>query len=161
MEWIELGELSEVISGYAFKSKKYVNEGIRIIRITNVQNGYLVDENPKYYTKEDMIGLEQYLLSKDDILISLTGNVGRVARMKERFLPAALNQRVACIRPRDGILDDYLYYITNSLYFEDECINQSKGVAQKNLGITNLKKIKIPVPSLAIQEQIVEVLDRA
>lgn len=161
MEWIELGELGEVLSGYAFKSKKYVNKGIRVIRITNVQNGYLEDDDPKYYSEEDIEGLERYLLLEDDILISLTGNVGRVAKLEKKFLPAALNQRVACVRANKSISDEYLYYMLNSNYFENRCISQSKGVAQKNLGITNLKKIKIPVPSMEIQEKIVKVLDQA
>lgn len=161
MEWIELGELGEVLSGYAFKSKKYVNKGIRVIRITNVQNGYLEDDDPKYYSEEDIEGLERYLLLEDDILISLTGNVGRVAKLEKKFLPAALNQRVACVRANKRISDEYLYYMLNSNYFENKCTSQSKGVAQKNLGITNLKKIKIPVPSIEIQEKIVKVLDQA
>lgn len=161
MEWIELGELGEVLSGYAFKSKKYVNKGIRVIRITNVQNGYLEDDDPKYYSEEDIEGLERYLLLEDDILISLTGNVGRVAKLEKKFLPAALNQRVACVRANKRISDEYLYYMLNSNYFENRCISQSKGVAQKNLGITNLKKIKIPVPPMEIQEKIVKVLDQA
>lgn len=161
MEWIELGELGEVLSGYAFKSKKYVNKGIRVIRITNVQNGYLEDDDPKYYSEEDIEGLERYLLLEDDILISLTGNVGRVAKLEKKFLPAALNQRVACVRANTRISDEYLYYMLNSNYFENKCTSQSKGVAQKNLGITNLKKIKIPVPSMEIQEKIVKVLDQA
>ncbi len=161
MEWIELGELGEVLSGYAFKSKKYVNKGIRVIRITNVQNGYLEDDDPKYYSEEDIEGLERYLLLEDDILISLTGNVGRVAKLEKKFLPAALNQRVACVRANKRISDEYLYYMLNSNYFENRCISQSKGVAQKNLGITNLKKIKIPAPPMEIQEKIVKVLDQA
>lgn len=161
MEWIELGKLGEVLSGYAFKSKKYVNKGIRVIRITNVQNGYLEDDDPKYYSEEGIEGLERYLLLEDDILISLTGNVGRVAKLEKKFLPAALNQRVACVRANKRISDEYLYYMLNSSYFENRCISQSKGVAQKNLGITNLKNIKIPVPPMEIQEKIVKVLDQA
>ena len=98
---------------------------------------------------------------EDDILISLTGNVGRVAKLEKKFLPAALNQRVACVRANKRISDEYLYYMLNSNYFENKCASQSKGVAQKNLGITNLKKIKIPVPPMEIQEKIVKVLDQA
>lgn len=161
MEWIELGALAEINNGYAFKSKKYKDEGIRIIRITNVQKGYIEDSDPKFYSEEDMEGLERFYLFEEDILISLTGNVGRVARVTKEILPAALNQRVASIKPNETINNDYLFHMMNSNKFEEYCINESKGVAQKNLGTTALSKMKIPVPSIEIQKHIVEILNHA
>lgn len=161
MDWIELGELAEISNGYAFKSKKYKDVGIRIIRITNVQKGYIEDSNPKFYSETDMKGLERFYLFEEDILISLTGNVGRVARVTKEILPAALNQRVASIKPKERINNDYLFYMMNSNEFEGFCITESNGVAQKNLGTTALSKMKIPVPSIEIQNKIVEVLDHA
>ena len=67
--------------------------------------------------------------------MSLTGNVGRVAKLSKEFLPAALNQRVACLRIKDGVILDkaFLFNLLNSDYFEQQCIAASKGVAQKNM----------------------------
>ena len=70
---------------------------MRVIRITNVQDGYIVDDSPKYYPLSLMTGLDDYILEENDLLMSLTGNVGRVAMMPASLLPAALNQRVCCI----------------------------------------------------------------
>lgn len=52
MKKVKLGEVCEILNGFAFKSSLYVNEGIRIIRITNVQKGYIEDSDPKYYPIE-------------------------------------------------------------------------------------------------------------
>ena len=46
---VKLGDICNILNGYAFKSKEYVEDGIRVIRITNVQRGLIEDNEPKYY----------------------------------------------------------------------------------------------------------------
>ncbi|MBU1132481.1 N-6 DNA methylase [Patescibacteria group bacterium] len=158
---VELGEVSEILNGYAFKSEKYTNNGIRVIRITNVQKGKIVDDDPKFYSEDSINEIGKFLLAKSDLLISLTGNVGRVGLLQSDLLPAGLNQRVGCIRLNDSkqVSISYLFHVLNTELFEDDCIRASSGVAQKNLSTEWLKKYQIPVPPLEIQEQIVAELD--
>ena len=93
--------------------------------------------------------------------MSLTGNVGRVAMLEADMLPAALNQRVACLRLKSSkISKKYLFHILNSDYFEQQCIQSSKGVAQKNMSTEWLKDYEIPLYSPEQQNKIVSVLDR-
>jgi type I restriction enzyme S subunit len=156
----KLGEVCDVLNGYAFKSSNYVDKGTRIIRITNVQKGVVVDEDPKYYSDEDMNGLNQFQLYENDLLMSLTGNVGRVGLLSKDLLPAALNQRVACLRVKDkSICLYYLFHYLNSSIFENEAILSSTGIAQKNMSTEWLKKHNIPIPPLSEQERIVGELD--
>ena len=74
----KLGDIFHILNGFAFKSTKYVPEGIRVIRITNVQKGSVVDSSPKFYPIEELPLLTNYMLEDGDLLMSLTGNVGRV-----------------------------------------------------------------------------------
>jgi len=162
MKRLKLDEVCDILNGYAFKSSKYSNKGYRIIRITNVQKGIIVDESPKYYSDKDMVGLERYKLFENDILLSLTGNVGRVGIMNNSLLPAALNQRVACLRLKnDDVCYEYLFYYLNSDEFENLCIENANGIAQKNLSTSFLKTVSIPIPPLDIQKKIIEVLDKS
>ena len=156
-----LGDICEVLNGYAFKSEKYTSSGVRIIRIANVQKGYIEDTAPAFYPI-DTTDIEKYTLYEDDLLISLTGNVGRVALLKKEFLPAALNQRVACLRLKDSAQYDksFLYYFLNSDYFENKCIQSAKGVAQKNMSTEWLKEYQIPNLSLVEQKEIAAVLNK-
>lgn len=158
---IDLGKIAEILNGYSFKSEKYTDKGIRVIRITNVQKGEIVDDNPKFYAASSSKEIEKFLLTKDDLLVSLTGNVGRVGLMQAILLPAGLNQRVACMRLIDKkkISNSYLFHILNTELFENNCIKASSGVAQKNLSTEWLKKYQIPLPPLEIQEQVVAELD--
>lgn len=160
MQKIKIGDVCDVLNGFAFKSENYVGSGIRVIRIANVQKGYIEDTTPAFYPL-DSGGLDKYMLENGDLLMSLTGNVGRVAMLEADMLPAALNQRVACLRLKSSkISKKYLFHILNSDYFEQQCIQSSKGVAQKNMSTEWLKDYEIPLYSPEQQNKIVSVLDR-
>ena len=159
-EYKTLGECCEILNGYPFKSALYSASGIRVIRITNVQKGYVIDSNPKYYPESKINEIRNFILNDEDLLISLTGNVGRVAILDKEFLPAALNQRVACLRNKDNIIDKkYLYFYLNNDIFEKLCVKNSTGAAQLNMSTVWLKNLLIPIPSLAEQRRIVSYLD--
>ena len=158
---VRLGDVCEILNGYAFKSANYTDKGVRIIRISNVQKGYIEDNMPAFYPFDD-INVAKYELFEGDLLLSLTGNVGRVGRLDKKFLPAALNQRVACIRIKDNTALDksFLFDFLNSDSFEQKRILSSKGVAQKNMSTEWLKDYKIPLPPLDEQRKIAAVLDK-
>ena len=104
--------------------------------------------------------LTRYLLYEDDILLSLTGNVGRVGLLPKEMLPAALNQRVACLRIKDDtLMVKFLYQFLNSDYFEQKCIESARGIAQLNMSTEWLKDYPLPILSLSEQESIVAELD--
>lgn len=160
-EYKKLGEVCDVINGYAFKSSKYTSQGTRIIRITNVQKGYVVDNNPKFYSDEDFKDLFQYSLFEGDLVMSLTGNVGRVGILQKNMLPAALNQRVACLRVKSEKMQlNYLFHLLNSNLFENAAIQSARGIAQLNMSTEWLKNYIIPLPPLSTQLAIVSELDK-
>lgn len=160
MEKIRLGDVCEILNGFAFKSENYSDSGVRVIRITNVQKGFIEDNTPAFYPLDSRV-LDKYMLEEGDLLMSLTGNVGRVAIIEQEFLPAALNQRVACLRLKtDRISKGYLFHILNSDFFEQQCIQSSKGVAQKNMSTEWLKDYEISLYPKEKQKEITEILDR-
>ena len=155
--WTTIDDVLAILNGYAFKSKNYVESGIRIIRIANVQDGYVEDEKPVYYPFNSKDEIKRFLLADNDLLISLTGNVGRVAFLSADLLPAALNQRVGCLRIRDNIplLIRFLYYFLLRREFQDSCIKNAKGSAQLNMSTEWLKHQPIPLPPLPEHHRIV------
>jgi type I restriction enzyme S subunit len=156
-----LGEMVEIINGYAFRSSKYSDDGVRVLRITNVQNGRIVDADPKYYPLSSIAEITRYLLREDDLLMSLTGNVGRVGQISSALLPAALNQRVACLRVRDTdkVNLRYLYHLLDDSRFESDCLAAANGSAQANLSTEWLKDYLVQIPPLETQMEIVGILD--
>ena len=157
----KVGELVQVLNGYAFKSSLYEDQGIRVLRITNVQKGKIVDEDPKYYPLSLTDEIRNFLLKENDLLMSLTGNVGRVGLLAKEMLPAALNQRVACLRILSDCLNlRFLFHYLNSDKFEQDAILSAKGIAQKNMSTEWLKDYKLPIPPLSVQLSIVSELDK-
>jgi len=156
----ELWDLCDFKNWYAFQSQNYSTTWYQIMRITNVQKWFIDWKNPKFYPEEEVNNLQDFILSNNDLLISLTWNVGRVWIVKSKHLPAVLNQRVAKIEnDQEKVLKKYLFHLMNNNKFEEDCINLSWWVAQKNLWTNSLKKYKIPLPTLDIQKQIVDELD--
>ena len=152
-EWCRIGDICELMNGYAFKSTQYKETGVRVIRITNVQDGYIVDNNPKFYPQ--ILDIERYALKEGDLLMSLTGNVGRVGILPQSMLPAALNQRVACLRLKDERLKPFLFWYLRCPIFRERCEDSGHGMAQLNISTEWVKQEYIPLPPLAEQQRIV------
>ena len=152
----KLSDIANILNGYAFKSANYVENGIRVIRIANVQDGCIVDDAPCFYPVDTNEDIKKYNLFAGDFLISLTGNVGRIGILPADMLPAALNQRVCCLRIDETIVDrKYLFYYFRRHQFMRDCVKASKGVAQLNLSIKWLAEYEVPIPSIAVQKSIV------
>ena len=118
-----------------------------------------MDDSPKYYPLSHMDGLEDYMLKGNDLLMSLTGNVGRVAMMPAGLLPAALNQRVCCITPKSSeVCKEFLFYLLRTDSFITSCIESGKGVAQLNVSTEWLKSYRIALPPKDEQRRIVKAI---
>ena len=118
MSWekVKISDVCEIDNGFAFKSNNYVsNEGARVIRITNVQKGKIVDNDPKFYPYDLLLNLDRYEIFEGDIMMSLTGNVGRVGKFPKEMLPAYINQRICRVKPLNDRIDkNYLFQLLNS-----------------------------------------------
>lgn len=154
---VPLSDVSRAKNGFAFKSEEYVNEGLRVIRIKNVQKGEVIDDDPKFISFDRADEFAVFRLNAGDILMSLTGNVGRVGRLEAEHEPSVLNQRVAHIelKPGAAILPEFLFAILNADKFEQDAISAATGVAQANLSSNWVNEYQIPLPPLATQQQIV------
>ncbi len=155
MEYTVLSKCGTIINGYAFKSKNYVGNGYRVIRIANVQDGFICDEAPCFYPMNSDENIAGYVLRENDILISLTGNVGRIGIMQSALLPAVLNQRVCCVRVNQDFFCKYLYYFLRRNEFRTDCVKASNGMAQLNLSSKWLANYPIPICNYGEQQHIV------
>lgn len=154
-EWCRVGDICDILNGYAFKSDKYVESGINVIRISNVQDGKIIDKDNKYISLSMEKEIEDYMLREKDLLMSLTGNVGRVGLLPKSMLPAALNQRVACLRLKDESIKPFLLWYLQSPVFRERCESSGHGMAQLNISTEWLKQEYFPLPPLAEQQRIV------
>lgn len=129
-------------NGFAFKSSMYLGVGkYKIITIKNVQDG-LVDSAGASFIDELPAGLcPACILTFGDVLLSLTGNVGRVGIVTEENL--LLNQRVAKFEPLNCNMLPFWYFLFRQSETKERLINIAKGTAQQNLSPVETLKTEI------------------
>jgi len=147
-EWIErrLGDMLTVKHGYPFKSEEYQRRGnFLIVTISNVQDGYF-EWGVGNYIDNIPYNLQRHQkLEIGDILVSLTGNIGRICKVDRKN--CLLNQRVGVLRFTNDKLIDFIYYRLHHTDFIYSLYAQSKGVAQQNIGSSEIEDFKFYMPS--------------
>jgi type I restriction enzyme, S subunit len=140
-----LGEIAELKNGYAFRSATYTDLGeFNIITIANVQDGYMDNTECNKVASIPMDIQPHHKLRRGDILISMTGNVGRVCRVNEDN--CLLNQRVGKI-VSTAVEDGLLFFLLSQRPFIVAMMGKAKGGAQGNLSVTDITTHQFHVPS--------------
>jgi type I restriction enzyme S subunit len=149
-----LKRLFEIQSGYPFKSEDYRNNGkYKLITIKNVQEGFL-DTNETDFIETLPENLpDYYKLKLGDLLISLTGNVGRVCIVTEENL--LLNQRVGVVIPRNQCLA-FTYFTLQNDFIVKTLNKIATGSNQKNLSPIEAGEVK----SLQPDENILKLFEK-
>ena len=129
-----LSEIATLRNGYAFQSSKYNALGKwKILTITNVSGErHINDEDCNCIINLPDDIQDHQVLKEGDILISLTGNVGRVSLCKDGDY--LLNQRVGLLQLAKNVNQEFLYQILSSQKFENSMIACGQGAAQMNIG---------------------------
>ncbi len=152
-----LGEVAMLKNGYAFKSDTYTSLGtFKIITIASVQDGYMLTDACNTIADEPTDLQPHQRLRRGDILISMTGNVGRVCRVNENH--CLLNQRVGKLVPV-GVVDALLFVLLGQPSFISAMTGVAKGGAQPNLSASDITEHTFNIPKdEAEQTAIAEVL---
>ena len=142
-----LSNIATLKNGYAFQSGKYNALGKwKILTITNVPGErYINDENCNCIINLPNDIQDHQVLKEGDILISLTGNVGRVSLCKNGDY--LLNQRVGLLQLAKNVNQEFLYQILSSQRFENSMIACGQGAAQMNIGKVDVESYVLPYSS--------------
>ena len=165
LELVPLGSYVRVIGGYAFPSESYADEGIPVIRISDIQDG-MVSAKKAAKIPDEMVGKgRNYQVEPGDILIAMSGaTTGKIGVVADDFNgPYLQNQRVGNFRINDAKKVDKVYlrhYLTSPNY-QKQLRNLMAGAAQPNISSKQLESIELPLPPLPEQKRIAAILDKA
>lgn len=148
-KWGKLGDIVNFLNGFAFKSQSFCAEGkFSIVTIKNVQADGFDGNNTDKILEIPSRMPKHCLLKEGDVLLSLTGNIGRVCRvLGSGYL---LNQRVAKLKSERPLFcyctfkSDYIYQSLNVI---------SYGTAQLNLSPVKALKIKLQIPTTELMDR--------
>jgi len=155
-------DLTEIISGYPFKSKLYTKSQkgtLGVVTIKNVQDGDFITHCDSFIKKEEVPENmnSECFIKNGDILLSLTGNVGRVC-----FVYGGdylLNQRVAKLKPINQKDRALVYFLFRQKSMQSLLINMAKGSAQPNLSPVETGEIEINLPYRDVLDKFAETVN--
>ena len=138
-----------------------ITEGVLSLGGEHIDNetGYLNLSTPKYVTLDYYNSTKRGKLKKGDLLICKDGALtGKVAIVRNELdnIDAMVNEHVFIVRCENITTQYYLFKFLYSLTGQKLLKSNVTGSAQGGLNSTNLKAIKIPVPPIDIQQQIVD-----
>ena len=164
--WVRLGDLSELISGYAFDSHDFKEKSdFQVLRLGNIKDNFLIlDKQPVFIETLVAKRANNSLCYEDDILVTMTGTRNKrdyfftvkISKNQEFYF----NQRVGCIRCSMSKISNYIYYILKVKFILDQIFATETGsVNQGNISIKAIASLTIPLPPLEEQQEIVRILD--
>ena len=146
-----LSDIIEILSGFAFKSNTFEFEGkYKLVTIKAVQDGYLELNGADGINDVPVKVPRHCFLKKKDILLSLTGNVGRCCLVNSDNL--LLNQRVAKIEPKKIADWAYTYILFRLSDTKTYLETISRGTAQANLSPIETANMPILIPTREVMD---------
>ena len=154
----------EITSGFTFKSEQFVDDSTQIplVKGENVQQGYIDWGVSKYWRADDYNNLEKYHLVTGDIVLAMdrpwvTAGL-KWAHIKKHDPKSLLVQRVARLRAKNKLNQDYLRFLISSNYFSGYVQPIVTGVNIPHISGKQIGDFKIPLPSLESQKKIAAIL---
>lgn len=154
--YVKLSDLAEIQSGGtpSRSNSSYWNGNIPWVKISDIKGKYIT-ETEEFITEEGMSNSSAKMFERGTIIFSIFATIGKVAILD---IDATTNQALVGLKNNNQIDKTFLVYALTEL--SERISNLGKGVAQKNINISILKEVEIPLPPLEEQKQIAEKLDK-
>lgn len=154
------GELAYIRNGYAFKSSFFSNVPKESHTIPLVKQSQLVNQavdlSSAVYLPDDFLEkYNAYKLEKGDILIGMSGSIGKVCRY-ETDIPSLQNQRTGKIslRSANSLNNNFFGLFLSNL--ESTLVEKAKGMGVQNISAKDIEELSFYLPPFAEQQKIVE-----
>ena len=162
MKIARIEDVSEFVLDGTHGSPVRVEVGVPVLSAQNVKHGVLSYETDRFTTEEEYRAFRSRMPFKEgDLLLTIVGTIGRSAVLTE-VRPLVFQRSVAIIRPRSSVLDSrFFFHATQVQNFQSQLARSSNTSSQAGVYLGKIKEVTIPLPPLAEQRRIAEVLDRA
>ena len=165
-EWptVQLGEVVDLLTGFPFKSDRYVNdpEAPRLLRGDNIGQGTLRWSGAKRWSLEAIDTLRPFWLRADDVVLAMDRpwiEAGlKFSAVRTVDLPALLVQRVARLRGSTRLDTRFLNYVIGCRDFTEHVISVQTGTAVPHISARQIKEFEFLLPPLPEQRAIAHIL---
>lgn len=164
-EWkqVKLGDVATVRGGKRLpKNVNLINTPNThpYIRVRDLNDRVMLELNDSflYVDDETQKGISRYVVNSDDIVISIVGTIGLVAKIGKTLDGANLTENCVKITNLQNIDKEYLFYYLKSVFGQQEIMRGIVGAVQQKLPIKNIQEITIKCPELIEQKKIAAIL---
>ena len=162
----KLKESAFVQGGFAFKSKDYCEQGVRLVKISNVHSGKLKWDEIDCVPDSFLETYSDFALKPDDLVIALTRpiikslNSVKIATVGPMDPPSLLNQRVArfVILPNSPVDKSYLLAFCGTQFFKKTVKKFCSESLQPNMSTKQLEEMRIATPPLDRQRRFAKIV---
>jgi len=163
-EWdvVELKKLCQFKRGPfggALKKEIFVKDGYKVYEQKHaIKNNFEI--GTYYITSEKFKEMKPFAIKTNDLIISCSGTMGKIAIVPEQFKPGIINQALLKLTPAiDKVLPIYIKNILESDFIQNKYFRNTSGAAIQNVAsVKVLKSIKIPFPQRKVQKEIISKL---
>jgi type I restriction enzyme S subunit len=152
-----------VTSGSRGWAKYYSDEGAQFLRVGNLDRLTISLDLSDIQHVHPPIGAEgsRTKVQCADVLISITADIGMIARIDETIGEAYVNQHVALARPVLDGTSKYVAWYMASHEGQKQLGTLQRGATKAGLGLDDIRSVNIPLPPLAEQKKIIEAIEQA
>ena len=157
-EWIKLGDVAALKGGKRVPAGKTMTTEPTshiYIRVTDMRDGTIYDDDLHYITDEIYEVIKNYTISKKDLYITIAGTIGRVGLVPDFFDGMNLTENALKVT-EITIEKKYLMFVLQSRFVQEYFESTYHQVAMPKLSLVNASKAVIPLPPLAEQKRIVD-----
>lgn len=149
-----------VTSGSRGWAKYYSDKGSIFVRMGNLNHGTIELDfsDIQYVELPDQVEGQRSKLQKNDILISITADVGMIGLVRED-MDAYINQHVALARPKNDLYAEFLAWYFVSDVGLQQMQNKQRGATKIGLGLQDIRSIILKIPTIPEQHEIVRLID--
>ena len=140
----------------------FEDEGINFIKIESITDRNTIDLNSVAFISDECNRkMKRSQLREGDLLLSIAGNIGRMAVVDNSILPANTNQAIGIIRFNGMKVNPYfIKYLFSTNWYRSKIINANAQSVQKNINLKNIGDLEVDLPNIEQQNKIVGVLKR-
>jgi type I restriction enzyme S subunit len=159
---VRLGEVVDVKGGKRLpKGDEFASNPTPYpyIRIVDFKNGSVDIRNLKFLTEEQHILLSRYIITSNDVYISIAGTIGLVGSVPEELSGAHLTENAArLILNTNRLYRQFLVFALQSDMVQAQIQARATKTSQPKLALARVKEIPIPLPPLSEQREIARML---
>lgn len=151
----------EFRAGAAIPSKEYKENGAAYVRIKDLKENRISEEELVYVDKKYEDKNIKSVLSQNEILISRVGTIGKAALVDKEMDGALANQHLTILKADSAeVLPQFLVYYFNTTWAEKQFARRAGGAAQQFIKLGAIKEIKVPVPKIELQLRVISEVEK-